>query len=396
MTLELSEPVHASSAIELSESAYRRNVRFLRSTIGRAPTFSSVIKGNAYGHGIEAFVPMAERCGVRHFTVFSAVEASRALSAIRKGSEIMIAGFIADEDLPWALSHDLSFYVFDCERLRAAAEAARRVGRPARVHLELETGLNRTGLAGPTLEETIEILSRESETINVQGVCTHFAGAESIGNYVRVRQQIERFDEMCRSLERVGIPVRLRHTACSAAALTYPETVMDLVRFGIVQYGFWPTQETRMRFLLDHGLDRRQGAPEPLRRVMRWRSLIMSIKQISPGEFVGYGTSYQATRRQRVAAVPVGYYHGFSRSLSNLGYVLVRGRRAPVIGLVNMNMMMIDVTEVPGVEHGDEVVLIGKQKRRTISVSSFGDLTRMLNYEILVRIPPEIPRIVVA
>jgi alanine racemase len=383
-----------SSTIELSESALRKNIRFLRSYIGPDTIFSSVIKGNAYGHGINVFVPLAEKCGVRHFSVFSADEAHKALQARGRDSHIMIMGHVDGDALEWAVANGLSFYAFDLDRLQQALWVARKVGKPARVHLELETGLHRTGLEGESLRRAVALVRDNPDAVTVEGACTHYAGAESVGNYLRIKQQIASFGEQCDGLQGEGLPI-VRHSACSAAALTYPETIGDMVRFGIAQYGFWSSQETRMYYYLHNMPEDGRRVQDPLRRVMRWKSRVMSIKEVPPGEFVGYGTSYITTRKQRIAGVPVGYFHGFARSLSNLGHVLVRGRRAPVVGYVNMNMMMIDVTDVPGAAKGDEVVIIGKQKKMNISVASFSDLTRYLNYEVLVRLPAEIPRVVV-
>jgi len=177
--------------------------------------------------------------------------------------------------------------------------------------------------------------------------------------------------------------------------LLYPKTRMDLVRIGIAHYGFWPSKETEMQFLINNGGVERVRRKNPLRRVLRWCSSIMAIKEIPAGEFVGYGNSYLTTRKLRVAAVPVGYFHGFSRQLSNLGRVLVRGKRVGIVGTVNMNMLLVNISEIKDVRLGDEVVIIGKQNRSQISVSSFSDLSNLLNYEALVRLPAEIPRVVV-
>jgi alanine racemase len=165
---------------------------------------------------------------------------------------------------------------------------------------------------------------------------------------------------------------------------------MDMVRMGIAQYGFWPSQETFI-----HQFKKYQAKGSDLRRVISWKSNIMTIKDVDPGDFVGYGTSYMANKRLKVAIVPVGYTNGFSRSLSNTGRVLIRGKRVSVIGTVTMNTMSVNVTDIPNVQPGDEVVIIGKQKRLTISIASFCEMSDQLNYQILARLPENIPRIVV-
>lgn len=389
-----------STYIELSESALKSNIRFLKKQIGTGVKFSSVIKGNAYGHGINVFVPLAERCGVDHFSVFSADEAYRVMENRTQESEVMIMGAIENEAIEWAIINGISFYVFELERLACALYHARRLGIPARIHIELETGMNRTGFIGHPLETAVELICNHRDWVEIEGVCTHFAGAESVQNYLRVQNQINNFNKLCVQLKSCGLQFKRRHTASSAAALTYPDTRMDMVRFGIAQYGFWPTQETRMNFILQHQHQARENnsparAADPLKRVISWKSRVMSVKKVDAGQFIGYGTSYLTTYPQQIASVPVGYYHGFSRNLSNLGRVLIHGRRVPVVGVVNMNMVLIDITNIPNVQKGDEVVIIGKQKKLNISVSSFSDLTRYLNYEVLVRLPSDIPRFVV-
>jgi len=385
----------ATSVIEISRSALRNNIRFLKEMIGPEARFCSVIKGNAYGHGIDDFVPIAERCGVRQFAVFSADEALRAERARRKDSDIMIMGAIDNEELAWAIEHDISFYVFEMDRLEAALVAARAVGRPARIHFELETGLNRTGFCPDELERPAELIRANAGHFRLDGVCTHFAGAESEGNYLRIQRQLERFHTQCDRLRDLGLEFGSRHTACSAAAFGYPETIMDMARVGIAQYGYWPSRETQMRYFLSHRQQPGERIPDPLRRVIKWKSRVMNVQTVGEGEYVGYGSSHLTTKAGRFAAVPVGYLHGFSRAMSNLGHVLIRGRRATVAGVVNMNMALVDVTNIPGVQKGDQVVLIGKQRRAEITVGFFGDMTRDVTYEVLVRLPSEIPRVTV-
>ncbi len=380
-----------TSYIELSQSALKNNLDFLRRELGQV-RYSSVIKGNAYGHGISKFVTMARQCGVDHFSVFSADEAREALSVLGDGSSIMIMGYVSEEDLEWAVTNDISFFVFDLHRMKLAETVSSRTGKPARIHIEIETGFNRTGFNASGLLELTDFLQEHKDKFVVEGVCTHYAGAESIANHVRVRKQVDLFHQLSDWLERQGIDVGLRHTACSAAALTYPDTRMDMVRIGILQYGFWPSRETLIQYFTREGDDDRK---DPLKRLIRWKSEVMSIKKVNRGEFIGYGTSFLAEQDMFIATIPVGYSHGYSRVLSNQGRVLIGEHRLGVIGIVNMNMMMVDITESPGVRVGDEVTLIGTDGEKEISVASFGELSQQLNYELLVRIPHNIPRHIV-
>ena len=385
----------SSSVIELSRSALRKNIRFIKKQLGSGVVFSSVVKGNAYGHGIEEFVPLVEECGVRHFSVFNAEEALRVHESRSENSDIMIVGCIDDVALEWAIENGIYFYVFNLERLEQAKKIACRQKTTAQIHLELETGLNRTGLSGTQLDQATRIILDNSDCLHVAGICTHFAGAESIANYKRIQDQIIEFNKQCNEIADIGVDIPLRHTAASAAALTYPETRLDMVRIGIAQYGFWPSRETEMQYILRDGKQSKNRHVDPLKRVLRWKSHIMDLSDIGQGEFVGYGTLFQSQRKLKVAAVPIGYFHGFRRSLSNLGRVLIHGKRVGVIGNVNMNMIIVNVSELDDPKVGDEVVIIGKQKRSQITVSSFSDMSNLLNYEALVRLPSEIPRIVV-
>jgi alanine racemase len=170
---------------------------------------------------------------------------------------------------------------------------------------------------------------------------------------------------------------------------------MDMVRIGISQYGYWPGKEIEIQHIVQTNEKPDTRYVDPLKRMLTWKSRIMSVKEVKQGEFIGYGTSYLTTRFHRIAVVPIGYFHGFGRNLSNLGRVLIRGRRVSIIGYVNMSVLLINVTDIPGASTDDEVVLIGKQKNNQITVGSFSDLSNMLNYEVLVRLPSEIPRVVV-
>ncbi|WP_421765323.1 alanine racemase [Ekhidna sp.] len=382
--------MNSPSYIELSQQAYENNLQFLRSYINEGTRISSVVKGNAYGHGIIDFVPMAESLGIDHFSVHSADEAMEVLEARNNSStDIMIMGYISNEDIEWAIANDISFFVFEFDRLETAAKTAKMIGKKAQVHVELETGMNRTGFDQEELNKLISMLKDYQENLIVAGVCTHYAGAESIANYIRVEEQKKNYKHMVQLMVDNGIEPKMRHSCCSAASIRLPDMHDDMVRIGILQYGFWPSREIFIEFLKG-----REDKTEPLRRLITWKSTVMSVKNVEMGEFIGYGTTFLAQKDMKIAIVPIGYSHGFSRSLSNTGRVLINGIRTSVIGMVNMNNLAIDVSELEEVQKGDEVTLIGRNGDIEISVSSFSELSDQLNYELLTRLPLKIPRVI--
>jgi len=379
--------MHRNSIIELNQEAYQSNLSFLKKMLGKNVIFSSVVKGNAYGHGIKEFVTMAHQSGVNHFSVFDVEEAKIVFETLGNKVTIMIMGFVADDDLPWVIENGIQFFVFERYRLASATKTAKKLKLKAKIHIEIETGMNRTGFSKKELSRLAKYLIKEAKYLDFVGICTHYAGAESISNYYRVENQIKLFKEAVAVFKENGIEPKIKHTACSAASMMFPETQMDLVRIGILQYGLWPSQEVLVTYL-----NSKKKKIDPLQRVISWKSEIMNVKQVKSGEFIGYGTSYMAKHNMKIATIPIGYSHGYSRSLSNQGRVLVNGQRCGIIGTINMNMLSIDVSEVEHIKKGDAVVVIGNQGNLAITVSSFGELNNLLNYEFLSRISKSIPR----
>lgn len=382
--------IGSTSVIEISKKALQENLNFLRSEVGPNIRISSVVKGNAYGHGIKQFVPIAHENGIDHFSVFSADEAYEIFSTCEGEFDIMIMGAVEGEALEWAIVNDIEFFVFDEKRLLESIELAKKYSKKAKIHIEAETGMNRTGFNVQQIKIIKKILSDNHEYLDFKGLCTHFAGAESIANYLRIQKQHKTYNRVAKFFHESGFNNFKRHTACSAATMMYPQARMDMVRIGIMQYGFWPSPETFIKFLGEE-----HGRKDPLKRVMSWKSYVISTKDINTGEFIGYGTSYLAKSEMKVAVVPVGYGHGYSRTLSNQGRVLIRGHRVGVVGIINMNMLLADISEIPETEKGDEVVLIGEQGDLSISVASFSEFSDQLNYEMLSRLPQNITRKIV-
>jgi alanine racemase len=383
---DLDEPPAAGSWIEIDASCLEANLERLRKFVAPAE-LCMVIKANAYGHGYTPIVPLAEAAGQRWFAVFSAREAHGFLQVSDGKSRLMVMGHAAHDNLPWVVENDLEPWINDLEdwpAIRAAAEAQER---PVRVHLEIETGMHRTGLPP---EDAFKV-AKEIDAhplIELEGVCTHFAGRETLDHARRMDRQEAVFTTFVDRLKEVGIVPPVRHIASTAAALMDSERRLDLVRMGIACYGLWPSEEVYQV------LHERENPPT-LRNVLQWKARVVALKDVADGEYVGYGTSYEAEGDTRIAVVGVGYGDGFARSLSNTGHVLIQGRRASIVGTIGMNMIQVRVGHISDVRVGDEVVLIGRQGEREISVASFSDFSSIVNYEMMARLSHEVPRRVV-
>lgn len=380
--------VRHSSRIELSQSALKNNINFLRKRIGDKVRLSSVVKANAYGHGIATYVPMAEKCGVKHFSVASSFEAEEVLEVCDSDTKIMIMGILYDDDIPWAIENEIEFYIFNYDRLVLVNKIAKEIGKKAHIHIEVETGANRTGVAEKEFSKCLTFLKKNLDQFVFEGLCSHFGGAESFSNQFKIDKQQKRFEEYWKVCKKRKLTPRFRHLASSAASLHYSTSRYNMVRVGVSQYGHWPSPDIYYAYLQEQN----KSSVNALKRIVSWKTDIMDIRPVKEGEFIGYGTAYQATHDMTIAVLPLGYSNGYPRALSNRGFVLIHGKKAPITGLINMNLFMVDISHIPEAEVGDEVVLIGRQKNNTIGISSFTDTTQLLNNEMMSRLPQAIPR----
>lgn len=377
----------STSQIAIKLEALEQNVKFVKSLLDKSTTISAVIKGNAYGHGTQVIVPALEQLGINHFSVYSSAEAKTAFEVKSPKSVIMIMGFIYKEDYQWVIENDIEFFVSCPEAFKKVLETVNRIQKKAIIHIDLETGMNRTGLGISQLKRIIPIIKANEELLIIRGISSHLAGAESIANQIRIKKQFSVFKKRIKLLNDNNIYSEIKHIASSAATINYPETRLDLVRVGILLYGYWPTTETFI-----HYVNRRKDKTDPLKRALRWCTEVASVKTVPVGEFIGYGMSFQAQRTIKIMIIPVGYSNGYSRSLSNNGHVIVNGFIAQIVGAVNMNMIICDITDLPKIRVGDPVILIGKQDENEISFTSFAEMNNSLNYEILARLPENITR----
>lgn len=375
-----------NSWLEIDAAAHAENLRIARHLIGPDVELSAVVKANAYGHGWRTIATNAIEAGADSFCVH-ALDEALALRNAGFSQDILVMGHVPLARLEEATAADLRLMLTNLETLETLAEITARRGSPTRVHLKLETGTYRHGVDEAGLETMLEVF-HEHPWVHLEGAYTHFADIEDTTDHSYAAAQLARFEAFCARIRAAGHPLLKRHAACSAALLVFPDTHFDMVRLGISQYGFWPSKETYLSYR-----ERHPGEPAELRPVLSWKTRVSQIKEAPAGAFVGYGRSYQTTRASRLAILPIGYSDGYDRRLSNQSWVLIRGRRAPVRGRVCMNLLIVDVTDIPDVELEDEVVLLGRQGERDITAEQLAALIGTIHYEVTTRIRADLPRL---
>lgn len=372
------------SWVEIDRKAVVANLKAFRKRIGKTK-LCLVVKANAYGHGIVPFAKIAERSGTDWFGVATLDEAEiLRMAGIRK--PVLILGYVTRKHLPEVVKQGYHLTVFNLEALQRLSVVAKRTGRKALIHLKLETGTYRHGIMEKDLLSFGDYLNEHPELV-VEGASMHFANIEDTTDHTYAMNQLARFEHMVGRLEADGVHPRLRHTACTAATILFTKTHFDMVRLGIGAYGYWPSRETFVSA-------KERKTRMALRPALTWKTVVGQVKEVPTGSAIGYGGTYKTTRPARIAVLPLGYYEGYDRGLSNSAYVLIQGKRAPVRGRVCMNVMMVDVTDIPEANLEDEVVLLGTQGEESISAEQLASWAGTINYEIVSRIIPELPRVV--
>jgi alanine racemase len=370
--------------VEIDKEALLSNAAAIRSAMSSDCALMVVVKSNAYGHGLEtvasAVAEKADWFGV------NTLEEAMVVEKLDLGLPIAILGHTPLEKLAGVVEHGFRQVLFRVDAARALSQAAGRIGKNAIVHIKIETGTHRLGVPLFELEAFLQEVTA-LPGLDIEGIYTHFANIEDTLDPSYAQLQLKRFREALDVAKRAGIEPLVVHTAASAGVILYPETHFSMVRVGIGTYGIWPSRETRIAA-------RAANREIDLTPVATWKARLAQIKTVVAGDYVGYGLTFQAPRTMRLAIVPVGYYEGYDRKLSNSGRALVRGRSVPVVGRVAMNMMMVDVTEV-GAEADDEVVLLGRQGDAVISADEIAEKTGTISYEVASRIHPDIPRVLV-
>ena len=394
-------PLQPNTWIDVDRSALAHNIGVLRGASQRAggePVLCAMVKGNAYGHGLLVASHALLEAGVHWLAVHDIFEV-RALRSAGVTAPIYVVGYLPPEQARVAVQLDARFVLYDAQVLEAAADQARAQGVVARVHVKIETGNNRQGLRH---DAALALCRQVAKTPGAQleGLATHFADIEDTTDHRFANSQLERFRQTVDAIHAdLGLGERLLvHASNSAALLLWPNVVGKMARFGIAAYGLWPSKETWLSACQLGQAGQKSSVPVELRPALTWKTVIAQIHDVPAGEYVGYGRTWRAVRATRVAVLPIGYYDGYDRGLSNIGKVLVGGMRAPVIGRVAMNMTMIDVTDSVTAEVGSEVVLLGSQPTPDgndgdqVSADEMAGWLGTIHYEVVTRIAEHIER----
>ena len=362
--------------LEVDLEAIAHNVRRVVEIVGPAVTVLAVLKADAYGHGAVRVARTALNNGARYLGVAS-INEGMVLRQAGIHAPILVLGYTPAWQARELALNDLSATVFGIDVARALDQAAKELHSRIRVHVKVDTGMGRLGLL-PDEVVPFVLQLRTLRDLILEGLFTHFSVADCDADYTR--WQIDRFRQVLAALEKVDIQFPLVHAANSSAILTLPESHFDMVRLGIALYGLDPSYEV--------------PCPPDFRSALAFKTQVAQVKALPPGSFVSYGNTYQTGAEQRIAVIPVGYADGFRRAPHHWGEVLVRGQRAPIVGRVCMDQTMIDVTAIPDVRQGDEVVLIGEQGEEHITAEAVAERLGTINYEVVSEILARVPRIV--
>ncbi len=358
---------------EIDGRALAENFAELARIVGGRGAVLPVVKSDAYGHGLALVARILHDAGAERFAVATAAE-GESLRTNGISASVVVLGGVYPAEHERVVAARLTPVVWDVETPRALAARARAEGRVVPVHVKVDTGMNRLGVAPADVAPLLRALG-DLDGITVEGLLTHFADAESVTGAATERQ-LTALEDLVAELARMRLRPPLVHAANSAATLTAPRARFDAVRPGLALYGSYPAPQLR--------------TAARLRPVMRFVTRIIACRALAPGMAVGYGGTFVARRPSVIATLPVGYADGYPRALSNRGEVVVRGARAPIAGRVCMDQTMIDVTDVPGIVPGDEVVLWGGP----LPVEEVAARADTISYELLVRVGARVPRVV--
>ena len=363
----------------ISLDAVEQNFREMRKNIAEDTKMIAVVKADAYGHGAVPIAHLIENHD--YIWGFAAATAEEAVHLRQAGitKPILILGIVFDEYFPELVQYDIRPAVCEYDEAKKLSDEAVLQNKTVHIHIALDTGMTRIGYAD--IPESVEEIKKIAELPNleIEGMFTHFARADEYDRSPAM-VQLERYQDFSKRVEEAGVDIPLHHCSNSAGIIRVPEANLSIVRAGITIYGIYPSSEVERDIV-------------KLAPVMELKSHITYVKDVPAGAAISYGGTYVADKKRRVATIPVGYADGYPRQLSNKGWVLIHGKKAPILGRVCMDQFMADVTEIDNVKKGDEVTLLGRDGDEFISIEEMGDLCGRVSYEFACDISPRVPRV---
>lgn len=376
--------------VEISQKNLFHNLREFDRHLPRDVRFMAVIKSNAYGHGLTLSAKSIASYKLKNRDLWFGVDSISEGMELRNfgvKQPILVLGYAPLQDLRNAIKHDLRLTIYNQETALKLSHYAKKFEKSAKVHIKLDTGLRRQGVGEKQIVAFAGFV-KNLPGIILEGLSTHYANIEDTTEHSYASKQLKEFIKAKNLLEKSGLNVPINHTACSAAAILFPQTHFNMVRVGLSLYGLWSSLETA----LSANKNKQNIFLKP---VLAWKTMVAQIKKIPAGTPVSYGLSERVTRKSKIAVLPIGYFDGYDRGLSSVGEVLIGGKRCKVLGRVCMNMMMVDITECRKVLLEDEAVLLGSQNNLTVTAEELAHKLQTINYEIITRINPLIKRIII-
>ena len=382
MTRELQEKLESYQRVwaEVDLDAIWENMVHMKENIAENTKILAVIKTDGYGHGGVPIAKMLEQLDFMFGYAAATYEEAHVLREAGVKKPILILGYTFPYCYEELIREEIRPAVYRRDTVEELAAAAVKVGQKAKVHIKVDTGMGRIGITPD--EEGLEFVRFliEHPELEVEGIFTHFAKSDETDK-TSANHQLELFQDFIKKIQtELGITIPVKHCSNSAAILEMPQANMDMVRAGITTYGLYPSEEVSKDIV-------------PLRAAMSLYSHIVYCKTIHAGQSVSYGGLFTAQKDTRVATIPVGYGDGYPRSLSGKGYVLIRGKKAPILGRVCMDQFMVDISEIPGVMEGDKVTLLGVDGTERITAEELGELSGRFNYEFVCDLGKRIPRV---
>ncbi len=370
------------SRIELSAAAACHNIAEFRRILHAGVKIASVMKGNAYGHGMAEMVGILEPV-VDYFQIDDLLELRRLREVSEKPA--LVLGYIAKSEIKEALALGCEFAIYDVERLETISVAAKELGIEPELHLKLDLFLGRQGVLMGDVPSFLDAFAKFPR-LRLAAAYTHFANIEDTGDRAHARMQIEAFNEVVALLKQRGHIDLQTHLSSTSGVLAYERELglNSIVRVGLGTYGMWPSEMLRA---FNEEIE--------LRPVMRWVTHVAQVKTVPAKYPIGYGLTYRTARQTQIAIIPQGYSDGYVRAMSNRGAVLIRGARCRILGRVAMNMFAVDVSHLPGLQPEEEVVLLGRQGEDEITAEQIAEQIGTINYEVTTLVSPLLPRVVV-